>query len=44
VNYGVNGQTTVSFKKKGYWRKVVEEVKKVRGAWEVYVTIQFEHA
>jgi len=43
TNYGHNGATTVSFKKGGDWGKVISDVKRHSGQYQVYVTIQFGH-
>jgi len=43
VNHGHNGQTTVSYRQKGFWNEVVKEVEKRRGGNEVWVTVQFGH-
>jgi lysophospholipase L1-like esterase len=43
VNLGHNGQTTVSYRQKGFWTEVVREVEKRRGGNEVFVTVQFGH-
>ncbi|KAK8214659.1 putative esterase [Phyllosticta capitalensis] len=42
-NYGHNGATTVSFREDGDWDEVLGDVKDKKGAYEVWVTVQFGH-
>ncbi|KAF2019805.1 carbohydrate esterase family 12 protein [Aaosphaeria arxii CBS 175.79] len=42
-NYGHSGATTASFRAGGDWGKVINDIKKYKEKYDVWVTIQFGH-